>query len=416
MKPILIFTFSFLLFTLGISFTSSAQCENDTIPPSAFSVSLATAVLDSDTYEVEVYAIDFFITSSDNCTPEDSLRFTFTNTPPEGDYTFQEEYMSSTKIYDCIDAVNSPVIVELYVWDLAGNSSYQTINMTIVPSGGSGCEGCSNDTVAPELELFEDLTWSFPVGAESVEIWASDFVKSADDNCTANPLIQYSFTPVSPFEDPSSSFAIFDCYDYLNSPIEVVIYAWDKSGNYTMGTSTLGFQSFPDPGCTELMMDVTGQVLNLKNEPIPGATIYLKRGNDEILESTVTNEQGEYSFYTNTYNKFLTAEYEDASLQEISFLDMIAMQKHLLGLVPFSGPQQLAADLNEDGRVRVNDLRMIRKIILGILPMEDYISTEWQFIDQEYDFQNNSEIQKNNFPIEGATGPTIIGYRLGDFK
>ncbi len=399
------------------SFTTvvNAQCDIDTIPPTVLVVNLSTAVV-PESNQVELYAIDFFIFASDNCVPTDSLRYTFGPTKPEDDYHYIEAFRSSSMLYDCYDVVNSPVLIDLYAWDLAGNLVHENVFLTLVTAYGEGCEACNVDTIPPVVQMVESLVWPFPENSDSVEIWASDFILSASDQCTATDLIAYSFMPISPNEDPQSAFKFFDCYDVINSPFSVEIYAWDRDGNYTMGTSILGLQTPNENGCTEAFQDIKGEVMNLKKEPIEGAIVYLKRESGEMLDSSITNTLGEYTFYTNTFNKYLSVQYSDDSHPDVSVLDMVAIRQHLLGLNPFSVPQRLAADINADDRLRVNDLKMIRKLILGIINPDDYISREWQFVSQDYDINGNTEIDRNHIPLDGTEGPTIVGYRTGDVK
>jgi len=392
---------------------TNAQCDIDSIPPNGFVVTLSTAVLDHTTFDVELYAIDFFVDANDNCDPFDSLRYTFTTTPPESDNNYQEQYRSSSKIYDCIDEFNSPLVVDLYVWDMSGNYSYFYVNLTLVSTISNGCAGCDMDTTPPVSDPISTLQWPFPEDSTYVEIWASDFVISSTDNCTSSELIKYSFTPTSPFDDPSSSFMVYDCYDIENSPFTVAIYSWDKSGNYSVDSSILIIVQQPDHDCTTNFLEIEGSVINLEGEAIHGATVYLEKESGEILDSRTTDEQGKYSFNTNTINKYLRVEYNDNSAPNISYLDMIAIQHYLLGLDQFSMPQQIASDINADGEVRVNDLKMIRKIILGIIDPKQYLNQDWQFINQEVSSHQNST---NRFPLTSTTGPTIVGFRAGDVK
>lgn len=411
MKPIQIFSLSLLLSCSVLS--TNAQCDMDSIPPIGYVVDLSTAVLSSTTFEVELYAIDFFIDANDICDHTDSLRYTFTTTPPESDNNYLEQYRSSSKIYDCIDEFNSPIVVDLYVWDMSGNYSHLYVDLTLVTNISNGCAGCDMDNTPPEVDMVPALTAVLHIDSVYIEIWASDFVFSANDNCTASDLIKYSFTPTSPFDDPSSSNMLFDCYDIENSPITLDIYTWDKSGNYTIETSTFNLQSSMGHDCTLAFEDIEGLVINLDEEPIQGAKVYLENESGEELDNTTTDVQGRYSFTTNTINKYIRIEYSDDSEPNISYLDLVAIQQYLLGLNQFSMPQQIASDINADGQVRVNDLKMMRKVILGIIDPSQHINQDWQFVNQEV---TNNESGLKRFPLNSAIGPTIVGYRVGDVR
>ena len=410
--------YSFFNVDLTLVSTTSTNCEGcdmnmDSIPPNGYVVDLSTAVLNSTTFDVELYAIDFFIEANDNCDSLDSLRYTFTSTPPESDNNYLEQYRSSSKIYDCIDEANSPLVVDLYVWDMSGNYSHFDVDLTLVTTQSNGCVGCDMDTISPVANPVANLQWLFPEDSVYIEIWASDFVFSATDNCTSSELIKYSFTPTSPFDDPSSSVMTYDCYDIENSPFNLAIYTWDKNGNYSIDSSILVIAQQPGQDCTTAFEDIEGLVINLDEEPIEGATVYLEKESGEVIESTLTDEQGRYSFTTNTINKYLSIEYSDDSEPNISYLDLIAIQQYLLGLDQFSMPQQIASDINADGRVRVNDLIMMRKFILGIIAPNQHINQDWQFVNQDV---INYESASSRFSLNSTIGPTIVGYRIGDVR
>lgn len=415
MRPLRSFYFCSFIALFFVQSTVTGQCDIDTIPPTAFVVDLSTGVVPA-TNQIELYAIDFIVYANDDCSNSDSLRFTFGPVLPENDNNYIAEYKSSTMIYDCYDVQNSPVLVSIYIWDEAGNFFTDDVYLTLVTQNGEGCVGCEMDTEPPTiLEHIEEITWVIPEGADSVDIWASDFVLGQTDNCTASELIKMSFTPVSPYNDPSSSSMYLHCADIVNSPIEVEVYVWDREYNYTMVTSYINLQNNPmNPDCEEGMINIEGEVISLKGEPIQNATVHLEDESGEILISSETNEIGQYAFFANPDNKYLRIEYQESGSPELTFLDMFAIQQYLLGLAPFSGPQQLAADINADGQIRVNDLKMFRKLILGILNIEDHINTNWQFTNQDH--TTVEAMNADRIKIVGNEGPTIIGYRIGDIK
>jgi len=93
---------------------------------------------------------------------------------------------------------------------------------------------------------------------------------------------------------------------------------------------------------------------------------------------------------------------------------MVDIQQNLLGLNPYTTAQKMAADINGDGRVRVNDLRMMRKMILGIIPSEEHISNDWKFVDQNQKFGQSEASERIKLKENSAL--TIVGYRIGDLK
>ena len=82
----------------------------------------------------------------------------------------------------------------------------------------------------------------------------------------------------------------------------------------------------------------------------------------------------------------LTAHKEDNYLNGVSTLDLVLIQKHILGLTSLDSPYKvIAADANNNETVSATDLIELRKLILGIyseLPAND----SWRFIDATQQF------------------------------
>lgn len=105
---------TFILCAISVSYCQ-AQCENDTIAPTGNIINISTFIIGPDSYEAEIYAIDFFFpTTTDNCTSSDSIRYTYTDTPLENDPTYLEKYKSSSVIVTCADENNSPITLTVY--------------------------------------------------------------------------------------------------------------------------------------------------------------------------------------------------------------------------------------------------------------------------------------------------------------
>jgi len=106
----------------------------------------------------------------------------------------------------------------------------------------------------------------------------------------------------------------------------------------------------------------------------------------------MTTEEGNYAFDINAVgNDFQVSASKDGDdLNGVSTLDIVLIQRHILGIESLDSPYKvLAADVNGDGAVTALDLIEIRKLILGIyaeLPAVD----SWMFVDaaQTLDMSN----------------------------
>jgi len=167
---------------------------------------------------------------------------------------------------------------------------------------------------------------------------------------------------------------------------------------------------------------IVGEVLTKDGIAIPNVEMQLS----PVLSFTnfdkrLTDEFGTYSF--NQLEKgdsyYLRGYKNDDTRNGVSTLDLIQIQRQLLGITPFTSlGQYIAADVNHSGTVTVLDLVDLRKVILGIsngFPQ----NTSWRFglLPQEL---NNTNI--NNFleirNLEYIENDTLladfIGIKVGD--
>ncbi len=79
----------------------------------------------------------------------------------------------------------------------------------------------------------------------------------------------------------------------------------------------------------------------------------------------------------------LAVEKDDDIRCGLSTLDLIRMQQHILGIIPFSAPwEYIAADLNEDDNVTTLDQIFLQRIILGI---GGFPGRAWKFMPEGFD-------------------------------
>jgi len=386
------------------------ECDEDIVSPIIQGVSLSTAVL-NNTNQVKIYARDFIIFAQDNCSPQSSLIYSFNAQGPAFDEYYDETVSSAFRYLDCCNVVNSPENIELFVFDEAGNVSGISATLTVIPPVGQDCEGCTEDNVAPNLQTIIEPTLTFPKDSSEIKIFASFFVDSADDNCTGSSNIKYSFTPTSPYENAEAEYMVFLCEDVQSSPFELDIYAWDKNANFTFASSTLILEPEEGLDCSEMFEEITGGIYDLDNTPLEGAKVFLETATGDVIESVTTDADGTYSFLANPSNRFLRVEYESSNAQVITVMDLMRMQQYLLGLMQFSTPQILASDINADNKIRVNDLQLLRSIILGMVEQSEYLDNSWKFSTFDGDLV---PIQNNRFRIEQTDMPDLVGYRVGD--
>jgi len=69
----------------------------------------------------------------------------------------------------------------------------------------------------------------------------------------------------------------------------------------------------------------------------------------------------------------------------VSTLDLVMIQRHILGLQELDSPYKIiAGDVTNDEKLSASDLLALRKLILGIT--NDFNNKSWRFVNGAYDF------------------------------
>jgi len=136
---------------------------------------------------------------------------------------------------------------------------------------------------------------------------------------------------------------------------------------------------------------------------------------------THTNQFGQYTFDDNEHGNdyYLRGKKNTDCNNGVSTLDLIQIQKHLLGIEALDSPyKMIAADANRSNTVSVIDLLELRKLILGYYS-EFPNNTSWRFgnvvpgLDGNYPwgFKETIEIEALDQDIHDAD---FIGVKIGD--
>jgi len=312
-------------------------------------------------------------------------------------------------------------------------------------------DGCSNTTQAYQYIEVADKKPPTPFMVDvstalmwecMIEVWVIDFDKGAcDDDCLASydncaEILYFTFTPILPLIDASWSLDQYGLY-YFNpetgaksnrakyeagladawdperntagriytwpnnddgppASIEITIYVWDKfalnedcdDGNYDYTTIDLTIDNNGTDCGQSGAMVATGLLNQVKSgEGIDGVVVGID-GIGSEYPKYVTGH-GNYAFTGLTQGDYeVSASKNDDYGNGVSTLDLILIQKHLLGIKPFDNVYDyIAADGNGNGTISAADLFELRKLVLGV-SSELSIGKSWIFIDENYEFQN----------------------------
>ncbi|MBK8514946.1 MAG: hypothetical protein IPL55_01250 [Saprospiraceae bacterium] len=276
------------------------------------------------------------------------------------------------------------------------------------------------DCKKPTPYCLTSVTTSLMQTTGNIEIWAKDFDNGSSDNCTEYSQLLFTFDGELPVDSMQSKVHYFkgkgilsneteyksglsqkwtpltkssgkylDCKnipDGKSAKIPLKMTITDLVGNQDFCTVELILQDNADlcPDVINQVM-VTGKV-STENYRIPLNT-EIKYEAVEIQGSKLINNiNGQYQLDKLPVGKAytITPYLNSDPLEGVSTLDLILIQRHILGLNPFDSPYKvLAADVNSSATVTAADLVELRKLILGVTDKFPKDLPSWIFVSKK---------------------------------
>ncbi len=301
--------------------------------------------------------IELFTPATDDCTPEDQLKFLYiididnngTNDRPGAEFDLSGNYpLGKHKI-------------DVEVSDGCGNRTDCEFILTV--------EDCKEPT---PYCLTEISTVVMP-SSEMVEIWASDFDHGSFDNCPGDLIFSFSSNKF----DQNKTFT---CDDLGVNEIEM--WVTDAAGNQDFCSVQIDIQ--PGTEACEGTNRVSGRITSTLDDNMSGVEVSLSSIDNNESVSSMTNDQGEFEMYgVDPLKSYVISGLKnDDHLNGVSTLDLVFIQRHILDIARFESSDKLiAADVNNNGKVSSSDLVALRKLILGINNKFDD-NTSWKFVDR----------------------------------
>ena len=265
-------------------------------------------------------------------------------------------------------------------------------------------DGCGNRSYCDYLFRLEDCKKPVPVCIEGlsvmigldgeVSVWAKDFNASSSDDCTPAADLLYSFSGTS--YQPSFTY---NCDNVSEFGVELPVEMWVADGgsdqncngviewserNKDLCTTTIVITD-QNGVCEQEQGMLAGEILTDHSDAVEKVIVNISNP-QQVFPSYTTSGDGKFVFSTLPVglDYMISAERNDDYKNGVTTLDLVKIQKHLLGTELFTSPYQyIAADANNSHTVTALDLLDIRKLILGIytvLPNND----SWRFIDKKY--------------------------------
>ncbi|WP_026231902.1 T9SS type A sorting domain-containing protein [Neolewinella persica] len=255
---------------------------------------------------------------------------------------------------------------------------------------------------------------------EAVDLAQCNFLDCSGD-------LTFSVNRVGEPADINMQSIFLDCGDRYEVYLEV--YVWDETFNpfVVQPDGSIGGRNWrscvvkvrvQDPGlaCNSCQVEesitVNGHVNSLSGTPLDDVTILANDG------ETLTNNFGAYQIGGTVGESYVLSASKDVDPRiGLSAIDLVIMQRHLLGIETFSNPfMRVAADINRDGFVDLTDFIQLRALILARREMYP-VGSMWRFVADNWDGIGDpqetillSELASCSFDHD------FIGLRLGDLN
>lgn len=316
--------------------------------------------------------------------------------------------------------------------DLSGNYPAGTTTIKVICS-----DGCGNDAVGLWKVTVKDLKPPTPLCMNGLSvslnkmgdnifmamIAASQFNQGSSDNCTAPGNLKYTVRKAAPgLTTPATETSIaFDCNDLGTQIIE--LWVTDEAGNSDFCTTYIIVQDNKKYCPLVITAQISGSIVTDMGDVLENATIELM--NNNAVLPVPTSALGAFALQNlavgNDYA--VHPKKNDDPTNGISTFDLIAIQKHVLGLVPFTSPFQfIAGDINKNGSVSTFDMVELRKLVLGVY--SDFPqNSSWRFVETGFQFPDPANPLATVFPEMKmvpltATGATanFTAIKIGDLN
>ncbi|MDA9774187.1 T9SS type A sorting domain-containing protein [Saprospiraceae bacterium] len=377
----------------------------------------------------EGYAGTFSIEAEDSCTPADELIYEWrldVNGDGSVDLPFTGWFTGNAVNGAAIGLPAIPVGNHIVLWRVNdGCGNFETCSQAI---------NITNFDKAPTPYCLGGLSTAVMNTDGTVAIWAIDFDNGSEDDCggpvtiTMIPELDAEASS-NPWADSEPSWS-FGCEDITNGVFEVLeirIYVTDDTGAFDYCTATLRVEDNEADFCPDniTITNISGEIKTETGKALAAAKVELMSMQPEYPTFTNTNNEGEYSFNSVLYSDYqVSAEDNTNYLSGVSTLDIVLIQKHILGLDPLDSPyKMIAADVNNDCLITGVDMIQVRRLILGkytddILPSNE----SWRFVNENQTFENVTQPCDliESYDINELAGPSesnnFVAVKIADIN
>ncbi|MBK9928620.1 MAG: CHRD domain-containing protein [Saprospiraceae bacterium] len=368
------------------------------------------------------------LSASDNCAAASDIRFRYFIDLNATDAVYNGKLFDPTSIdqggtqyvKDFVFLLGAPGrhVVHVVGIDNCGNADTSSFRFEI------------KDCKKPTPYCYNGIATVIMPGNGQVTVWAKDLNLNSSDNCTPAADLKYSFSA-----DVATASRQFTCADMTsdgqNQIFEVEIWVTDKAGNQDLCRTYIKLQDNadaangrPEGACKDTvasLASISGKLLTEDQQGVESATVQIKSATPSGIPAWKSSIDGSYQFNaiptSGSYS--ISAMRDDNPMNGVSTLDLVLIQKHILGTERFTSPYKIiAADADNDQNVSAIDLIELRKLILGLydkLPN----NTSWKFVPKSYRFDDilnpwSAPNEEQIIVAQGAMVKDFVGIKIGD--
>jgi len=291
-------------------------------------------------------------------------------------------------------------------------------------------DACGNTAFCEKRFELYDCVAPIPIsnqGPTILNFHANYDLQTGLNELAGNYLDDCGSTAQFLFSTQSNSYVNDTLFQYCDVPIGVLFIlpiwvadqgrdlncngtiSWDERTKYQVSAPVI-FTGDGTQDCSNPDLFIYGHVKTWQNGLGMGKTHMKVSDENQSYPEQVTDEFGNYAFphFDFNYPVTIKAERNEGVKNGISTLDLVQIQKHLLGLERFSRPEQImAADANNSKALSAIDLVVLRKLLLGLVDTLPG-GRSWIFYSAGYVFQVPTDPWYGLDSLPAGTFPEII--------
>jgi len=166
---------------------------------------------------------------------------------------------------------------------------------------------------------------------------------------------------------------------------------------------------------------ISGRIATEEEETVGDVTVQLSSFAPEYPYQNTTATDGNYYFFYNPlgYDFEVSASRDIDYREGVNTLDLVKIQRHILGIEQLDSPFKLiAADATDDEAIKASELLAIRKLILGI--NNTFPNQSWRFVPKSYVFPDELDPHPFEETLEiddlaaNSVDNDLVAVKIGD--